>query len=43
MKSYFTHLQCTWCHKEHPHERPIRTCPDCGRVLYARYDLAGLG
>ena len=43
MKSYFTHLQCTWCHKEHPHERPIRTCPDCGRVLYARYDLAALG
>ena len=43
MKSYFTHLQCTWCGSDHPHEKPIRTCPDCGKVLFARYDLDALG
>ena len=43
MKSYFTHLQCTWCGNEFPHEKPIRTCPACGRVLYARYDLDAIG
>ena len=43
MKSYFTHLQCTWCGSEHPHEKPIRTCPDCGKVLFARYDLDAIG
>ena len=43
MKSYFTHLQCTWCGNEHPHEKPVRTCPDCGRVLFARYDLDSIG
>ena len=43
MKSYFTHLQCTWCGNEFPHEKPIRTCPDCGRVLFARYDLDSIG
>jgi threonine synthase len=43
MKSHFTHLQCTWCQREFPHEKPIRTCPDCGRVLFARYDLDAMG
>ena len=43
MKSYFTHLQCTWCGNVYPHEKPIRTCPACGRVLYARYDLDAIG
>ena len=43
MRSYFTHLQCTWCGNDHPHEKPIRTCPDCGKVLFARYDLDALG
>lgn len=43
MKSYFTHLQCTWCEREFPHEEPIRTCPVCGRVLFARYDLNAIG
>ena len=43
MKSYFTHLQCTWCGNVYPHEKLIRTCPACGRVLYARYDLDAIG
>ncbi len=43
MKSYFTHLQCTWCGNVYPHEQPIRTCPDCGKVLFARYDLDAVG
>ena len=43
MKSYFTHLQCTWCGNVYPHEQPIRTCPACGKVLFARYDLDAIG
>ncbi|MBM3924933.1 MAG: threonine synthase [SAR202 cluster bacterium] len=39
MKSYLTHLECTACGKTHPHAQAIRTCPDCGKVLFARYDL----
>lgn len=42
MKSYLTHLECTWCGKTHPHAQPIRTCPSCGKVLFARYDLQSL-
>ncbi len=42
MNSRLTHLECTWCGKEHAHAQPIRTCPDCGKVLFARYDLAAV-
>lgn len=42
MKSYLSHLECTWCGSTHSHEQPIRTCPDCGKVLFARYDLPAL-
>jgi len=42
MKSYLTHLECTWCGKTHPHPQSIRTCPSCGKVLFARYDLQSL-
>lgn len=40
MKSYLDHLECTACHKTFSHLEPHRTCPACGKVLYARYDLA---
>ena len=42
MKSYLTHLECTWCGKDHSHNQPIRTCTDCGKVLFARYDLPSI-
>ena len=39
MKSYLTHLECTYCGIELSADEPHRTCPDCGKVLYPRYDL----
>ena len=39
MKSYLTHLECTYCGIELSANEPHRTCPDCGKVLYPRYDL----
>ena len=42
MYSYLDHLECTVCGEIHPHEQPIRTCPSCGKVLFARYDLPKL-
>ena len=41
MKSYLTHLECTYCHKTFSADEPHRTCPECGKVLYPRYDLRG--
>src|SRR5512142_512514 len=40
MKSYLDHLECTNCGKTYPAEELHTTCPACGKVLYARYDLA---
>jgi len=39
MKSFFTHLECTYCGKIHSSSEPQRLCVDCGKVLYPRYDL----
>ena len=39
MKSYLTHLECTACGRTMEADKPVRTCPSCGKVLYARYDL----
>ena len=39
MKSYLTHLECTGCGATHSADRLIRLCPECDKVLYARYDL----
>ena len=39
MKSYLSHLECTYCRATVSADQPARTCPECGRVLYARYDL----
>ena len=39
MKSYMTHLECTACGRTMEADQPVRTCPACGKVLYARYDL----
>lgn len=40
MKSYLDHLECTNCGRTYSAEELHTTCPACGKVLYARYDLA---
>lgn len=42
MRNYLSHLECTACGKTCSAEDPHRTCPSCGKVLYARYDLPHL-
>ena len=37
--STLSHLECTACGRRHDAERLQTLCPDCGKVLYARYDL----
>ena len=37
--SALTHLQCSGCGREHDADRLQNLCPDCGKVLLARYDL----
>ena len=39
MKSYITHLECTFCYRTHNADKPQRVCEECGKVLYPRYDL----
>jgi len=43
MPSYVTHLDCTRCGKLYDHWILQTLCHDCGRPLYARYDLAAIG
>jgi threonine synthase len=38
--STLTHLQCTMCGVDQPADRLQTVCPNCGKVLFARYDLA---
>ena len=40
--SYLDYLECTQCGKTYSHSQVIRTCPQCGKVLFARYDLPRL-
>ena len=40
MRSYLTHLECTACGQRHDADVLQTLCRDCGKVLYARYDLA---
>lgn len=39
MKSYITHLECTYCGETYSCDEVHNTCRKCGKVLYARYDL----
>jgi threonine synthase len=39
MSSCLTHLECTACGATYDPNQLIKTCPACGKVLYARYDL----
>ncbi len=40
--SYLRTLECTACSAEVDAEAVHGVCPSCGKVLFARYDLAGL-
>src|SRR5438093_9292118 len=40
--SYLRNLQCTGCGAEFSAEAIHGVCPKCGKVLFARYDLAAL-
>ena len=42
MKSFLSYLECTGCGAQHMADRPQNVCPDCGKVLYPRYDLEGV-
>lgn len=39
MQSYLSHLECTTCVAKYSADELHNTCPACGKVLFARYDL----
>ena len=39
MTSCLTHLECTFCSAVYDADQLVRTCPEDGKVLFARYDL----
>ncbi len=39
MRSYLTHLECTYCNNTYSADEANRLCAECGKVLYPRYDL----
>jgi threonine synthase len=39
-RGFLTHLECTKCAAVYPADQLMTTCPACGKVLFARYDLA---
>ena len=43
MSSYLSYLECTVCGAQYPANRLSGVSPCCGKVLYARYDLAKVG
>jgi len=36
---FLTHLECSDCGREHSSEEPQYVCHECGKPLFARYDL----
>ena len=38
--STLTHLECTYCDQRYDADTLQTVCTSCGKVLYARYDLA---
>ena len=38
-RCFLSHLECTKCGAVIPADRLATTCPDCGKVLFVRYDL----
>src|SRR5437660_12307659 len=43
MKSLLDHLQCTVCGRQFDADQVRTTCIECGKVLFARYDLSAAG
>ena len=41
MSTFLTGLECTYCGEDRDPSQANRTCPACGKVLFARYDLEG--
>jgi threonine synthase len=41
-RSYMTHLECTYCGTRHDADQRQTVCTQCGKVLYARYDLGAV-
>ncbi len=39
MRSFLSHLECTYCGETCSADEVHTTCPKCGKVLFARYDL----
>ena len=39
MKSFLSHLECTYCGDIFSSGEPNRLCEECGKVLYPRYDV----
>lgn len=39
MKSFLSHLECTHCGSRYAADELHTVCPNCGKVLFARYDL----
>ena len=39
MRSYLTHLECTYCAATYSADEAHRICVECEKVLYPRYDL----
>jgi threonine synthase len=39
MTDFFTHLECSKCHKKYPHQQIQTFCPDCKATLLPRYNL----
>ena len=37
---FLTHLECSDCGREHSSEEPKYVCGQCGKPLFARYDLS---
>ena len=42
MKSYLSHLECTYCGRVASANQLQNVCSTCGKVLYPRYDLEGV-
>ena len=42
IRSYLTHLECTNCQQQFSAQEIHTLCSDCGKVLFARYDLTSV-
>ena len=43
MRSFLDHLECTACGRRFSADEPQTVCRECGKILFARYDLQSAG